>query len=185
MADSSLAPSLLVAMPQMLDPNFTRTVVLLCEHGPQGTMGLVINRPTTTRVTSVVRLDPPVTAESDLMAWIGGPVETNRAWIVSGIDTETQDRVLLADGLFLSGSAEALRRCLVAPPEARRRHRFLLGYAGWGPGQLERELSESAWLNAPAHLDLIFDTPADDMWDATIRSLGIAPHALQMGPGVH
>jgi len=168
----------------MLDPNFARSVVLLCEHSSEGTMGLVINRPTTTLVTSIVELDPPVDAESDLTAWVGGPVETNRAWLITSVDPGTTDRIRLAEGLFLSASPEALRQCLTSSQNPTR-CRFMLGYAGWAPGQLESELAASAWLNAPPNLGLIFDTPAERMWEAAIRSLGIDPSSLQMGPGVH
>jgi putative transcriptional regulator len=172
-------------MPQMRDPNFAQSVVLLCEHGNEGTMGLVVNRPTTTAVASVVRLDPPVDGDSDQTVWIGGPVETTRAWILSSVDPGTPDRIAVGAGLFLGASADALRLCLQAAPDTRHRFRFLLGYAGWAPGQLESELAASAWLNAPVSLDLIFETPAEHMWDNAIRRLGINPNALQMGPGVH
>ncbi len=183
--ESSLAPSLLLAMPQMTDPNFARSVVLLCEHGKDGTMGLIVNRPTSTRVTAVVRLDPPLDCPSDLRVWIGGPVEPRRAWLLTPSDPGTPDSVRIAEGLYLAASAEALRQCLQAPPETRDGCRFLLGYAGWAPGQLETELAASAWLNAPADTELIFRTPPEHMWEAAIRSLGIDPKALQMGPGVH
>ncbi len=182
---SSLAPGLLLAMPQMQDPNFARSVVLLCEHSAEGTMGLVINRPTTTLVSLIVELDETMPSESDVKVWVGGPVETSRAWILSADDPATSDRIVIADELFLSASRDALRLCLKAQPPARDRYRFLLGYAGWGAGQLEAELAQSAWLTAPIDLRLVFETAADDMWDAGIRGLGIDPQMLQMGPGVH
>src|SRR6059036_2499441 len=104
MEPSSLAPSLLLAMPQMRDPNFVQSVVLLCEHSNEGTMGLVVNRPTTTAVTSIVRLDPPPDGGSEQTVWIGGPVETTRAWILSSFDLSTSDRIALGNGLFLGAS---------------------------------------------------------------------------------
>lgn len=182
----TLAPSLLLAMPQMLDPNFERSVVLLCEHGADGTMGLVINRPTTTSVVSI--LQPEVVDDdcnSDLPVWIGGPVDTSRAWILSAADPGTSERIRLNDDLFLAASADALKLCLKAPPSEQSRFRFLLGYAGWAPGQLEGELAASAWLNAPLDLDLIFNTPAEEMWSEAIKRLGVDPLLLHMGPGVH
>lgn len=185
----SLAPSLLLAMPQMFDPNFARSVVLVCEHGEGGTLGLVVNRPTTTAISAVVRLDThdERQAADDVMVWMGGPVETGRAWILSAIDPDPDqaDYVSISDGLFLAASAQALRGCLEAPEAARHRYRFLLGYAGWAAGQLESELAASAWLNAPVDVSLIFDTPAERMWETAIRALGIDPNALHMGPGVH
>lgn len=183
----SLAPSLLLAMPQMRDPNFERSVVLLCEHSDEGTMGLVINRPTTTSVVSIVQMEPAELegANSDVPVWIGGPVDTSRAWILSSGDPQTPERIQLNEQLFLAASADALRLCLHTPSDLQARYRFLLGYAGWAPGQLEGELAASAWLNAPLDLNLIFDTPAEQMWDAAIKSLGIDPLLLHMGPGVH
>lgn len=182
----ALAPSLLLAMPQMRDPNFERSVVLLCEHGSGGTMGLVINRPTTTSVVSIVQSDVvDADCNSDLPVWIGGPVDTSRAWILSADDPGTDERIQLNDELFLAASADALRRCLKAPAEEQHRYRFLLGYAGWAPGQLEGELAASAWLNAPLDLGIIFDTPPEQMWNEAIKRLGVDPLLLHMGPGVH
>lgn len=183
--EESLAPSLLLAMPQMRDPNFERSVVLLCEHSGEGTMGLVINRPTTTSVVSVVQIEPIDGANEDLPVWIGGPVDTSRAWILSADDPGTPERIQLNEQLYLAASSDALRLCLKASPQTQHRYRFLLGYAGWAPGQLEGELAASAWLNAPLDLDIVFNTPAEQMWNEAIRRLGVDPLLLHMGPGVH
>ena len=86
MADGSLAPSLLLAMPQLRDPNFSRAVVLLCEHGPDGAVGFVVNRPTDIRAANAVALDPPPQRDSGLRLWTGGPVETNRGFLLLGND---------------------------------------------------------------------------------------------------
>jgi putative transcriptional regulator len=181
----SLAPSLLLAMPQMRDPNFERAVVLLCEHGEEGTMGLVVNRPTTTSVVSIVQIEDVEDANADLSVWVGGPVDTSRAWILSTEDPGTPERIQLKHGLFLAASTDALRRFLKAPVEEQNRYRFLLGYAGWAPGQLEGELAASAWLNAPLDPEIIFNTPPEQMWNEAIKRLGVDPLLLHMGPGVH
>ena len=184
-ARDALAPSLLLAMPQMRDPNFERSVVLICEHGGDGTMGLVVNRPTGTSVVSIVQMEQLDTANKDQSVWIGGPVDTSRAWILSSDDPGTPERIQLTDSLFLAASTDALRQCLQAPKEEQNHYRFLLGYAGWAPGQLEGELAASAWLNAPLDLDIVFNTPADEMWNRAIKQLGVDPLLLHMGPGVH
>ena len=185
-AKESLAPSLLLAMPQMRDPNFERAVVLLCEHSDEGTMGLVLNRPTTTSVVSIVQSEVvDDSCNTDLPVWIGGPVDTSRAWILSAEDPGTPERIQLDQALFLAASTDALNLCLHASPDAQNRYRFLLGYAGWAPGQLEGELAASAWLNAPIDLEVIFRTPPDDMWNEAIKRLGVDPLLLHMGPGVH
>jgi putative transcriptional regulator len=92
----------------------------------------------------------------------------------------------VGDGFYITSSMDVLRPLLEAHPLElpQLRCRLLLGYAGWGPGQLDQELAASAWLNAPADPDLVFGTPADEMWEAAIRGLGVDPLALQPAPGV-
>jgi putative transcriptional regulator len=182
----SLAPSLLLAMPQLVDENFIRTVVLLCKHSEEGALGLVVNRPlmTTGRVT--VNLDPPVSTDRELQVWLGGPVEQERTWILVGQEPdehEARSGVRLADQLYLSTSPDLLLRLLEPTPPPRAR--LIVGYAGWGPGQLEAELQASAWLMSDVDRDLVFNTPAERMWEAAIRRLGADPASLQMSRGVH
>jgi putative transcriptional regulator len=174
--------SLLLSMPQLQDPNFARTVVLLCDYGPDGAFGLVINRPTDVPATTMVRLDPPVVAGNDMPLWIGGPVEPQRGWILLGEEPAVEFKCI-RDGLYLSTSAVLLRNVLEARPAPRAR--VLAGYAGWGPGQLDEELSQSAWLMADVDLDIVFDVPAAAMWETAIRRLGADPSTLTMGHGVH
>lgn len=185
---SSLAPTLLLSMPQLQDPNFARTVVLLCEHAAEGAFGLVLNRPTELSAAGVVKLDPPVVNAPDgngLTLWVGGPVEPQRGWILLADDpTEsTIDARRIVEGVFLSASPLLLRRVLETAPAPRAR--VLAGYAGWGPGQLEDELSESSWLLTEVQQDLIFDIEPASMWETAIRRLGADPAALQMSRGVH
>jgi putative transcriptional regulator len=183
---SGLAPTLLLAMPQLRDPNFNRTVVLLCEHGEDGALGFVVNRPTDVRAASAVALDPPPQSDSGMMLWSGGPVEPQRGFLLLGDDPGVTDSEHICTGVHLTASVEVLRQLIESEPSSlqRRRCRLLLGYAGWGPGQLDRELLESAWLTAPANSDLVFGTPPEEMWERAIRSLGVEPMALQLGPGV-
>jgi putative transcriptional regulator len=181
-APESLAPSLLVAMPQLQDPNFTRAVVLLCEHRDEGAMGLVVNRPTDTRASQIVQLEPRPRRDSGLEVWFGGPVDPSRGWLL--IADQTGDGVPIVPGLYLSASRDLLRRAMETDAFSQR-CRFLVGYAGWGPKQLDNELAASAWLNAPVDVELLFDTPSDELWESTIRRLGIDPRSLAMGPGVH
>ena len=179
----SLAPRLLLSMPQLCDPDFKETVVLLCEHDQQGSFGLVLNRQTKTPVSSVVRFTPPIEADGGLQLWVGGPVEPERGWILLGEKPPEVDSVEVAEGLYLSSSPELLRSLL--ENQQLGRVRLLTGYAGWGAGQLDAELSASAWLITGVELDLIFDTPAGEMWETAIRRLGADPSLLQMGKGIH
>ncbi len=184
---SSLAPSLLLSMPQLLDPNFARTVVLLCKHSARdGAFGLVLNRPLVTTGTVMVHLDPPVTTERELDIWVGGPVEPHRSWILVGggpEDPEVSGAAQIADGVYLSASPLLLHRLLDANPPSNAR--LVVGYAGWGPGQLEHELADSSWLLSDVDADLVFKTPSDQMWERAIRRLGVDPSALTMSRGVH
>jgi putative transcriptional regulator len=179
----SLAPALLLSMPQLNDPNFRRTVVLLCEHSPDGAFGLVVNRPTGTPAAEAVQLSPPVATASSLQLWEGGPVERQRGWLLLGEQPEGFDAVEIREGVFLATSPLLLRRLLETETEPRAK--VLTGYAGWGPGQLDMELSASAWLIADVETDLIFDVDPAHVWETAIRRLGADPGALQMGHGVH
>ena len=176
-------PALLLSMPQLQDPNFARTVVLLCDFVPEGAFGLVLNRPTEMPAGTMVRLDPPVTAANDLPLHVGGPVEPDRGWILLGEEPSVAEYRTILEGLYLSTSPALLRKLLESAPAPRAR--VLAGYAGWGPGQLDEELAQSAWLLGEAELDLIFDVPTEAMWETAIRRLGADPSALQTSHGVH
>jgi putative transcriptional regulator len=182
----SLAPSFLLSMPQLMDPNFSRTVVVLCKHNEDGAFGLVVNRPLVTTGRVTVNLDPPVSTDRELQVWIGGPVEPQRSWVLVGREPDQDEEMRgmrIADDLYLSTSPDLLRRLLhPSPPPLAR---LIVGYSGWGPGQLERELEASAWLMSDIDRDLIFNTPAEQLWEAAIRRLGADPAALQMSRGVH
>jgi putative transcriptional regulator len=182
----SFAPTLLLAMPQLQDRNFARSVVLLCEYSAEGALGFVVNRPTELRAADAVTLDPPLRNANGLNLWTGGPVEPQRGFLLLGDDPGVADSRRIADGFHLTASVEVLRDLLEAEPAelTRRRVRLLLGYAGWGPGQLDAELTASAWLTVPPDPDLVFETPAEAMWERAIRALGVDPLALQLGAGI-
>ena len=175
--------ALLLSMPQLQDPNFARTVVLLCEFTPEGAFGLVINRPTEMAASTMVRLEPPIVGGNTMPLWVGGPVEPERGWILLGDEPTGNEFKLIRDGLYLSTSVGLLRDVLEATPAPRAR--VLAGYAGWGPGQLDEELAQSAWLLGDVDLDIVFDTPADVMWETAIRRMGADPSALTTSHGVH
>jgi len=191
---SSLAPSFLLSMPQLLDPNFNRTVVLLCKHSEDGAFGLVVNRPLVTAGPVVVEVRAPSdtvgrkteVSEHELQVWVGGPVEPQSSWILDGDDTDIAEErrgVRVAEGLYLSTSPDLLHRLLGPTPPPRTR--LIVGFSGWGPGQLEKELEASAWLISDVDREVLFATPAELMWETAIRRLGADPAALQMSRGVH
>ncbi|OFV90942.1 MAG: hypothetical protein A3G76_13350 [Acidobacteria bacterium RIFCSPLOWO2_12_FULL_65_11] len=173
-------------MPQLLDPNFHHTVILLCRHNHDGALGLVVNRPlmTSGRVVVNIEASEQVSTDRDLQVWVGGPVEPQRSWMLVGEQVgEAVQGARIAERLHLSTSPDLLRRLLEPSPPAYAR--LIVGYAGWGPGQLEAELEASAWLVSEVDRDLIFDVPAEQMWETAIRRLGADPSTLQMSRGVH
>jgi putative transcriptional regulator len=176
-------PALLVSMPQLQDPNFARAVVLLCDFAPEGAFGLVLNRPTEMAASSMVKLEPALVGANDLPLCIGGPVEPERGWILLAEPPDESDYRTICDGVYLSTSPVLLRHVLTTAPPPRAR--VLAGYAGWGPGQLDEELAQSAWLIGSVDIDLLFDIEPSAMWEAAIRRLGADPSALQMSHGVH
>jgi len=173
-------------MPQLLDPNFRRTVVLLIHHDEDGTFGVVLNRSTDLTAPGLcATLDIAWQGEpSEPIGW-GGPVQPQTGWVLfdDGSDLGDGDGVRrVADRVQFAGSLEVLRRIAVEPPE---RLRLLLGYAGWGPGQLETELAEGAWLLAPVSREVVFDVGAAQMWEHVLRGMGIEPATLIATRGIH
>ena len=186
MAPDSTAPLLLLSMPQTSDPNFARTVVLLCDYTKEGgAFGLVVNRQMREPAATLIKTEPPVRVDPDLKLWIGGPVEPQRTWVLmsepQGPD-EGQQREI-CPGLLLSVSHDLTLRVLQSPPSSKVR--VIAGYAGWKPGQLDRELASSGWLMTDVDPQLIFGVPHEQMWETAIRRLGADPSALQTSSGVH
>jgi len=174
---SSLAPALLLSMPQLVDPNFNRTVVLLCKHSEEGAFGLVVNRPLITTGRVIVNLDPPVTPDHDLQVWIGGPVEPQAAVVVADFADPDVAEIIALDSIgFL-------------PPETGpeikdgiRRARVFAGYAGWGSGQLEREMVQDSWIVEPARPDDVFAADPARLWADVLKRKGPAFDLLRLMP---
>jgi putative transcriptional regulator len=155
----------------------------LCKHNHEGAFGLIMNRPLVTTGRVVVSLDPPVSTDRELEVWVGGPVEPGSSWILVGGQSEKISGWPIVEGVSLSTSPDLLRRLLEPNPPAHTR--LIVGYSGWGPGQLEMELEESAWLLSDVDPTLLFSSPPDQMWEKAIRRLGADPATLQMSRGVH
>jgi len=172
-------------MPQLEDPNFSRSVVLMIEHQSEGSFGLVINRPAERTVIDLLEgIEIGWKGAPEEPAWVGGPVQPETGWILhepmDALDGQVTREV--AKGLHLSSAPDAIKLLAASPP---KRVRFLLGYSGWGPEQLERELAEGSWVNSDVSADLIFDTPAQQLWEAAVRRLGIDPESLIPAAGIH
>lgn len=172
-------------MPQLLDPNFQRTVVLLVSHDADGTFGVVLNRATeisAPQLCASVEIDWRGDPEAAVQ-W-GGPVQPETGWVLFGEDhADLPDDVRrVAPGIHFAGSLEVLRAMAGAPP---RQIRMILGYAGWAPGQLEAELVEGAWLVAPVEERTVFEVEQNALWAHVVRSLGIEPATLVPSRGMH
>ncbi len=186
---SELSSQLLIAMPQLNDPNFKRSVVLLVHHGEGGSFGIVLNRALDLTMSELMQnsgIQWPVGIGS--VGW-GGPVQPERGWVVFCDDDHPvataageDDVATLRQGVHVTGSLEMLRSVASHPPTAVR---LFLGYAGWGAEQLESELAEGAWLLAPLRREVVFETAEGDMWEAVVRGLGIDPTALVPARGIH
>ncbi|MBS2022682.1 MAG: YqgE/AlgH family protein [Deltaproteobacteria bacterium] len=171
---SELAPGLLIAVPQMDDPNFSRSVVLLLEHSDEGAMGIVFNRPSEVSLTDVGRAHGVKVPGGAGKAWRGGPVQPERGFLLHQ-RKDLEECVEVARGIYLSVSTDSLKELLSADPAT---YRLCLGYAGWGPGQLEKEVVLGGWLTGQANCLRVFETPHDKVWDLAIRDLGVDPAFL-------
>jgi len=184
---SNLAPGLLLAMPQLADPNFSRAVVLMIEHGDQGSFGLVINHPSPIKASELLdSLEMSWHGEDSAVVWAGGPVSPSTGWVlhepIGSAHPGLGGTIEITSTISLSTSPDRLRAIANQPP---RNVRLLLGYSGWGPGQLAAEMARGAWLHTAADPHLVFETPADKMWEAALRSLGVNPGDLFVGRGVN
>lgn len=185
-AEGYLTGQLLIAMPAMRDPRFTRTVIYMCVHNDQGAMGLVINR----LVGSIKFADlleelelksAPVDASNYPTIHFGGPVETGRGFVLHSDDYLRDDSMPLEDGLALTATVDILRD--IALGSGPDKAILALGYAGWGPGQLDGELQENSWLSVESDPDLVFGTALDDKWEQALTKLGISAALLSTDAG--
>jgi len=176
-------------MDLVVDPHFRRSVVLMLEHeAGQGALGLVVNRRTDFRMARLCEnLDLAWRGSATANVDWGGPVGENQGWVVMDDATaQGLDVVTLAPGIHWTRSQEALRRVAERVAESPgMRARVFLGYAGWGAGQLEREIAEGSWLVVPVSQRLVFEESHDRLWEQAVRSLGIEPATLIPSQGVN
>ncbi|MDD9945668.1 MAG: YqgE/AlgH family protein [Myxococcales bacterium] len=183
---SELSPGFLVAAPVLLDPNFRRSVVLLVDHREEGSLGFVINRPGDVPLSDVVDaigLQIPDAGLPPAQVVVGGPVAPETGWVVfePGQEDEGASEVVrVSERMAVTASRELLVDLL----ERRRPGRLLvaLGYAGWGPGQLDAEIAQGAWIPVGLDEEIVFETPPEDRWTAALGSLGIDPARLAAVP---
>ena len=174
---------LLVAMPGMPDPRFAKTLIYMCAHNPEGAMGLVINRTLETLNFGglLAQLGIEAIHGSDRPVYFGGPVETGRGFVLHSCDYERDGTLVVNERVALTATVDILRA--IAAGDGPRRHLLALGYAGWGPGQLDGEIRANGWLHVDADDHLIFDDDHDDKWERAMAKIGIDPRMLSEDAG--
>ena len=180
-----LTDHFLIAMPSLADPNFQGTVTYLCAHNDEGAMGIVINRPLELEVGEVLShldIDADEATVGHMPVLQGGPVQRERGFVIHEPAGDWEAMLRVGAHIGVATSRDILTA--MARGEGPPRALVALGYAGWGAGQLEREVLENAWLSGPADTEIIFDVPYEERWERATRKLGIDPQHL-MGQAGH
>lgn len=180
---------ILIAMPQLQDPNFYKTVIILINHNEEGAVGLVINRKTDIQLKGLKI--PNITIHKDLLdvpIWYGGPCEPERIWFLHRtLQSKTEGSMTLAEGIELSPDLHKLEEGKGPPSLDPQNFKLVSGYGGWVAQQLDAEIQASAWLTSDIDPKLILDTPEEKIWEKAVRNLGIDPAQLatEMSTGLH
>ena len=181
MSPDDFGPVLLIASPGMRDATFERTVVLLWHHDDEGAIGVVVNRPVEHKLADVLILDEgmePVPEDDASQVRWGGPVDTGMGTVVTLGNVQEDEGWMLNCGIGVTRSQEALGRLL----KERAPLLLCLGYAGWGPGQLDREIEAGGWLFTDVDPELVFREPSESVYDKALASLGLTPGTVWMNP---
>jgi putative transcriptional regulator len=180
----SLKGQFLMAMPSLADPNFFQTVTCLSEHNQRGAMGIVINRVhpeiNAKMIFDELKISASVDAEK-IPIYIGGPVHMNELFILHGAPFDWEGSMMITSTLALSNSRDILEA--IADARGPRNYIIALGCAGWGPGQLEGEMRNNAWINGPFSEAITFQEAVDSRWEAAMQNIGIDPALLSNTAG--
>lgn len=180
----SLKHQFLISMPSMAESSFSHTVTYICEHDEEGAMGLIINRPTDIPLDEIFNqldINSDTRAHASQPIYSGGPVQTDRGFILHPNDKQWDSTIKIAGNISLTTSKDILTA--IARDEGPQDSLVALGYAGWGAGQLEQELAENFWILVPANEDIIFNTPNEQRLDAAVAQLGISLEQLSPHSG--
>ncbi len=176
---------LLIAMPGMGDPRFEHSVVYVCSHSDEGAMGLIVNKPADLKVSALlsqleIPCNIPLVGESPVR--FGGPVETGRGFVLHSNDYDANLHSMKVNTEFsMTATLDILED--MAQGEGPARRLLMLGYSGWGPGQLEDEIVQNGWLTTGADPDLVFGGEDEHKWEAALKSMGIDPITLSASAG--
>jgi len=178
-SDTSLTGQVLIAMPSMGDPRFSQSVIYMCAHTSEGAMGIVVNKPLAAPsfedLLRQLKVDPLPPART-IRLCSGGPVENARGFVLHTADWTDAASLRVDERLALTASLDILKA--IATGGGPQRGVLALGYAGWGPGQLDQEIQQNAWLSAPAPLDVIFDEAHETKWRRALAVLKVDPAVL-------
>jgi putative transcriptional regulator len=183
-AECLLTGQFLIAMPGMNTSQFAQTVIYLCAHTPDGAMGIVLNRPLASpSFDDLLRqLDvEPVPPVRRIALFRGGPVDSARGFVLHTADWTSDGSLRVGNTMALTASLDVLKA--IADGGGPRQGLLALGYAGWGPGQLDQEMQDNAWLSAPASMDLLFDGKHETKWRRAMALLRIDPLLLSGSAG--
>lgn len=179
-----LGGQILIAMPGMQDPRFAKSVICICAHSPEGAMGIVLNRPleglTFDDLLKQLGLEP-VPPQRRIRLHQGGPVEGGRGFVLHTADWSSEQSLAVSSDLVLTASVDILKA--IAGGGGPRLGLLALGYAGWGPGQLEAEIQANAWLSVPADEALLFGEGPEDKWHLAMAKLKVDPLLLSGAAG--
>ncbi len=171
---SYLGGHLLIAMPNMQDPRFVKTVIFMCAHTSDGAMGLVINKlfGSLSFPDLLAQLNIESGSVSDqIRVHFGGPVESGRGFVLHSDDYVRDGTLVVNSGFALTATVDILKA--IAEGQGPRQSLLALGYAGWGPGQLESEITANGWLHVPADPQLVFDPEVTNKWERAMTKLGV------------
>lgn len=182
--ETNLSNHFLIAMPSLIDGNFSQSVTYICEHDENGALGITINRPSEISLAEIlsqlrIKLDNEQIHNQAILN--GGPVQVDRGFIIHTPHGNWESSLQVTDNIAVTTSQDIMQ----AIAQGRGPHKTLiaLGYAGWGPGQLEYEIAENTWLSCPATEEILFDTPIEKRWQAAAMLLGIDLHLLSNQTG--
>lgn len=181
---ASLKHHFLIAMPQMEDPNFSHGLAYLCEHNEDGAMGIVINQPlelTLGDVFAHLEIHEYHTDFDAAPVMRGGPVQMERGFVIHRSEQDWDASADVAEGIKISTSQDILKA--IATRSGPEEHLIALGYAGWGPGQLETEMAENTWLSVAADPNIMFNTAHEERWQAAASLLGVDLSLLSLDTG--
>jgi putative transcriptional regulator len=178
-SNADFAPGFLVAAPSLSCPFFNHAVVLLIDHGDDGSFGIVVNKPAPVRFGEVLgdlRVPIEVASPPDLPVHVGGPVSPDTGWLIfdpAHTESKPGQALAIGDSLALTSSFEMLQA--IAQGGGPERVIMSLGYSGWGPGQLESEMKEGSWIPTDVDASIVYEVPIEERWEKALRAAGIDP----------